>query len=38
VGILNVVWEHLLPAMEEASLPADEEGLEQLEQKLKNIR
>lgn len=33
-GVLNVVWEHLLPAMQESSLPSDEEGLEQMNQKL----
>lgn len=33
-GILNVVWEHLLPAMQESALPSDEEGLEQMNQKL----
>jgi CubicO group peptidase (beta-lactamase class C family) len=33
-GILNVVWEHLLPAMEEGSLPPDPEGEEQLMEKL----
>jgi len=36
-GILNVVWEHLLPAMTEGSLPPDEEGLEQLHQKLQGL-
>jgi hypothetical protein len=33
-GILNVVWEHLLPALEEGSLPPDPEGEEQLREKL----
>jgi hypothetical protein len=33
-GILNVVWEHLLPAMEEGSLPPDQEGDELLTDKL----
>lgn len=33
-GILNIVWEHLLPAMQEGSLPPDEEGVEQMNQKL----
>ncbi len=36
-GILNVVWEYLLPAMEAESLPPDEAGLEQLNQKLKHL-
>jgi len=34
-GILNVVWEYLLPAMETESLPPDESGLDELKQKLK---
>jgi hypothetical protein len=33
-GILNVVWKYLLPAMEESSLPPDQEGVEQLKEKL----
>lgn len=36
-GILNVVWEKLLPALKEAPLPPDETGLEQLNQKLKQL-
>jgi hypothetical protein len=36
-GILNVVWEHLLPAMEMAPLQADEAGLELLDQKLQQL-
>jgi CubicO group peptidase (beta-lactamase class C family) len=33
-GILNVVWEQLLPAMQEGSLPPDKEGVEMMNQKL----
>ena len=33
-GILNVVWENLLPAMQEGILPPDKEGVELLNQKL----
>lgn len=36
-GILNVVWEHLLPALEDEVKQADEEGVEQLEQKLQSL-
>jgi CubicO group peptidase (beta-lactamase class C family) len=36
-GILNVVWEQLLPAFKEGSLPADQEGVEQMKQKLQNL-
>ncbi len=36
-GILDVVWEYLLPAMEEESLPPDEAGLELLYQKLQGL-
>ena len=36
-GILNVVWEYLLPAMGAESLPPDEAGLEQMNQKLKHL-
>ena len=36
-GILNVVWEHLLPAMKEGSLSPDEEGIGLLNQKLNNL-
>jgi len=35
--ILNVVWEMLLPALKEAPLPPDETGLEQLNQKMKQL-
>ena len=36
-GILNVVWEHLLPAMQEGTLPPDSEGVELMNQKLGNL-
>ena len=36
-GILDIVWEHLLPAMEEGSLPPDETSLEKLNQKLDQL-
>jgi CubicO group peptidase (beta-lactamase class C family) len=36
-GILNMVWEHLLPAMKASSLPPDESGLEQMNQKLEQL-
>ena len=36
-GILNVVWEHLLPAMEMAPLQSDEAGQRQLDQKLQQL-
>ncbi|MDF1576127.1 MAG: serine hydrolase [Bacteroidales bacterium] len=36
-GILNVVWEELLPAMQEGILPPDEDGLKQLNQKLQEL-
>lgn len=36
-GILNMVWEYLLPAMEEAPLAPAQAALEQLNQKLKNL-
>jgi len=36
-GILNVVWEYLLPAMKEEPLPADEAGLELLHQKQQGL-
>jgi CubicO group peptidase (beta-lactamase class C family) len=36
-GILDIVWEHLLPAMEEASLPPDESSLEKMNQKLDQL-
>jgi hypothetical protein len=36
-GILDIVWEHLLPAMKEGSLPPDETSLEQMNQKLQQL-
>jgi len=36
-GILDIVWEHLLPAMKEGSLPPDESGLEKMNQKLAQL-
>jgi CubicO group peptidase (beta-lactamase class C family) len=36
-GILDLVWEHLLPAMQEGSLPSDEEGLNLLNEKLQEL-
>jgi CubicO group peptidase (beta-lactamase class C family) len=36
-GILDVVWEYLLPAMKEGSLPPDEAGLELLHQKQQGL-
>lgn len=36
-GIMNIAWEHLLPAMEEGALQADKEGLDLLNQKLKDL-
>ncbi len=36
-GIMNVAWEYLLPAMEEAPLPPNEEGVNQMNQKLKAL-
>ena len=36
-GILDVVWQHLLPAMEEGKLPPDEEGEESLREKLAGL-
>jgi CubicO group peptidase (beta-lactamase class C family) len=36
-GILNIVWEKLLPAMEEQPLPADNSGLEALNKKLDKL-
>ncbi len=36
-GILDVVWEHLLPAMKEGTLPPDEAGLELLHQKQQGL-
>lgn len=36
-GILNVVWEELLPAMKESALPPDEAGREKLNEKLEQL-
>jgi len=36
-GILNIVWEYLLPALEDGALQADEEGVGLLNQKLENL-
>lgn len=36
-GILNAVWDHLLPAMKEEPLPHDEVTLERLNQKLQAL-
>ena len=36
-GILDVVWEYLLPAMKEESLPPDDAGLELLHQKQQGL-
>ncbi|RLD95088.1 MAG: serine hydrolase [Bacteroidetes bacterium] len=36
-GILDVVWEYLLPAMKEGSLPRDDAGLELLHQKQQGL-
>jgi CubicO group peptidase (beta-lactamase class C family) len=36
-GILNVAWEHLLPAMQKGPLPADEEGQSKLKKKLASL-
>lgn len=36
-GILNVVWDILLPAMKEEVLPPDESGLEELNRKLNSL-
>jgi len=36
-GILNVVWEHLLPAFEDKPLPPDQEALDELEAKLGSL-
>jgi len=36
-GILNVVWEYLLPAMKEGSLPPDDAGVELLHQKQQGL-
>jgi len=36
-GILNVVWDNLLPAFEDGSLPANPEGVEKLNTKLQEL-
>lgn len=36
-GILNVVWEHLLPAFKESPLTPDQEGLDNLTAKLQSL-
>jgi CubicO group peptidase (beta-lactamase class C family) len=36
-GILNLVWEHLLPAFKENLLPPDQEGLDNLTTKLQSL-
>jgi CubicO group peptidase (beta-lactamase class C family) len=36
-GVLNIVWEHLLPAFEEDALSPDEEGLDLLNTKLQGL-
>jgi len=36
-GIMNVIWEQLLPAMKEGSLPPDDEGLKLLNEKLEAL-
>ena len=36
-GIMNVAWDYLLPAMEKAPLPPNEEGVKQMNQKLKAL-
>ena len=35
--VMDLAWEHLLPAMKEGALPADEEGAKLLEEKLSNL-
>ena len=37
-GILNMVWNHLLPAMDEHALPANETALASLNTKLENLK
>jgi CubicO group peptidase (beta-lactamase class C family) len=37
-GILNIVYDHLLPAMQEEALPADEESLSALNNKLESLK
>jgi CubicO group peptidase (beta-lactamase class C family) len=36
-AVLNVVWDHLLPAMKSSSLASDEEARKRLEQRLKGL-
>jgi len=36
-GIMNIVWDHILPAMQEKALPSDEEGLKRLNEKLQAL-
>jgi hypothetical protein len=36
-SVLNVVWDHLLPAMKPATLPADDESRKQLERRLSSL-
>jgi len=36
-GILNVVWEYLLPVLEESPLPPDKEGVELLDKKMQSL-
>ena len=36
-GILNMVWDHLLPGMKATALPADEESLKALRSKLESL-
>lgn len=36
-GIMNIVWDHLLPAMEEGPLPPNEEGYKKLTEKLESL-
>lgn len=36
-GILNLVWDHLLPAMQADALPVDEESLKTLRSKLESL-
>ena len=36
-GIVNLAWEHLLPAMKSSSLPGDDEAAKKLAQRLKGL-
>ena len=36
-NVLNLAWEHLLPAMKPSSLPADDEAAKKLAQRLKSL-